>query len=410
MEPGMAPFTKDLYDNSPSFLFSFSQNDLLISSINSAFLHRLGYTLNEVGGVKKFTDLLTVGSKIFYQTHFSPLLRLHGKFNEIFLSFISKSGEELPVLLNVKLDVANGLFHCGGIQIEQRNRFEKELLEAKKAAENALLENEILNQYKNQLESNQSLLEKRLQELEQRNNEHQQIHTIISHDLQEPLRKICMLSDALLNENRSLIIDQSSIYLEKINDASKKMRELIAHLQKFFSLNERQALSFSVDLNEAFKNARLKNLKDSAIVSDIHFEVDQLPTLKSNPELISNIFDELIKNSIKFRDPQKNDLQIHIRYDIVAQNIFKKLENKYQYEDYFRLQYSDNGVGFDPQFADEIFSVFRKAHIKEGIGIGLSYCKKIMELHGGSIKAEGRKGKGATFTLLFPISLKVLLF
>ncbi len=403
----MPQLNKELYDNSPSFLFSFSQDDLLINAINPAFLQKLDYSFPEVAGIKKLTDLLTVGSKIFYQTHFSPLLRLHGKFNEIFLSFVSRSGEELPVLLNVKLDVASGLFHCGGMQIDQRNRFEKELMEAKKVAENALLENKLLNQYKNELELNQSQLEKQLQELEQRNNEHQQIHTIISHDLQEPLRKICMFSDELLNESRSLTIEQSNSYLRKISDSSVKMRQLITHLQQFFSLNERQVLSFPVNLNEAFSHAQFKNLKDSFIQSTTHFEVDQLPTLRSNPTLMVNVFDELISNSIKFKDQQKSSLQIQLRADRIMQNIFRKLENKYQYEEYLRIQYSDNGSGFEPQFANEIFSVFRKAHIKEGIGIGLSYCKKIMELHGGSITAEGAKGKGATFTLLFPSSLEV---
>ena len=401
----MTVSNNELYNNSPSFLFSFSQSDLLIISINAAFLQKLGYAVTEVVGIKKFTDLLTVGSKIFYQTHFSPLLRLHGTFNEIFLSFISKSGEELPVLLNVKLD-ADGQFHCGGIQINQRNRFEKELLEAKKAAENALLANEILNQYKNQLELNQAQLEKQLQELERRNNEHQQIHTIISHDLQEPLRKICMFSAKLLTEDRSSTIEQLSIYMEKINNASNKMRALIEHLQKFFALNERQFPSSSVDLNEAFKKAQLKNPAVLTLVSPIHFDVDPLPTLKSNPELIENIFTELISNSVKFRDQEKKNLQVQIRLEIVAKNIFRKLENKYHYEDYFKLQYRDNGIGFDPKFAEEIFSVFRKAHMKEGIGFGLSYCKKIMELLGGSIHAEGVKGKGATFTLLFPTSLQ----
>ncbi|HET6227937.1 MAG TPA: ATP-binding protein [Bacteroidia bacterium] len=397
----------ELYDNSPAFLFSFSQDNLLINAINPAFLQKLNYTFAEVAGIKKLTDLLTVGSKIFYQTHFSPLLILHGKFNEIFLSFITKSGEELPVLLNVRLDEATSLFHCGGIQIEQRNRFEKELIEAKKIAENALHENELLNQFKNELELNQSLLEKQLQELEQRNNEHQQIHTIISHDLQEPLRKICMFSDELLNESRSLTIEQSDSYLKKINDSSVKMRALIMHLQQFFSLNERQVLSSSVNLNDALNDAKFKNLKDSFIQSTTYFEVDQLPTLRSNAALMVNVFDELISNSIKFKDQQKRNLQIQIRCDRIMQNIFRKLEDKYQYEAYIRIQYSDNGLGFEQQFADEIFSVFRKAHIKEGMGIGLSYCKKIMELHEGSITAEGRKGEGAKFTLLFPSSLQV---
>jgi sigma-B regulation protein RsbU (phosphoserine phosphatase) len=403
----MNTINTDLYNTSPSFLFSFSQKDLLVSSMNATFLYRLGYTLEEVARVKKITDLLTVGSKIFYQTHFAPLLKLHGKFNEIFLSFVSKSNEELPVLLNVVFDETREVFHCGGLQIDQRNRFEKELMEAKKVAEKALLENEMLNHYKSQLELNQAQLEQRLQELSQKNSEHQQINSIISHDLQEPLRKVCMFSDKLLNEDNSTFKEEATIYLRKINNASGKMRELIIHLQRFLSLNEKQVSISSVNLNTALEKAKLKNCGDPVAAASVFFSTDPLPTLQSDPELMVSIFDELISNSIKFRDIEKPDLKISISCELISQNVFKKLEKKYLYADYFRIVYSDNGIGFDPRHVNEIFSIFRKAHAQEGIGIGLSYCKKIMELHQGSITAKGIKGEGAVFTLLFPASLAV---
>lgn len=403
----MKEINQDLYNSSPSFLFSFSQKDLLITNMNTAFLHKLGYVLDEVAGTKKFTDLLTVGSKIFYQTHFAPLLKLHGKFNEIFLSFVSKSNEELPILLNATVDETTDQLHCGGLQIDQRNRFEKELQEAKKVAEAALLENETLNHYKQQLELNQAELERKLQQLSQRNNEHQQINTIISHDLQEPLRKVCMFSDKLLNEAPSYSMEEAGIYLTKINQASDKMRDLIIHLQNFLSLNENQLITSPVDLNKAIEKARVRNSKDASKAAAVHFTIDQLPTLRSNPDLMVNLFDELIHNSLKFRDPQKPELKISITSEVISQNVFKKLEEKYLYADYYRVVYSDNGIGFEQHHAGEIFSLFRKAHLKEGVGIGLSYCKKIMELHQGSISAKGVKGEGASFTLLFPVSLSV---
>lgn len=389
------------YDSSPAFLFSFSQEEELITRINESFINRLGYTREELVNTKKFSSLLTVGSKIFFQTHFFPLLKLHGTFNEIFLSFLSKSNEELPLLLNASLNEQTREFHCGGIPIDQRNRFEKELLEAKQVAEQTLLENETLNKYRTQLESNQKTLERRLQELSEKNNEHQQINAIISHDLQEPLRKVCMFSDKLLTEEGPVLSQHNKIYLEKINHSADKMRELIIGLQKFLSLNDFNEKLVPVPLHIAFEDAWLKSKIQPAQESIVRM-VGQMPAILGNYELIVNLFKELLSNSLKFKDPTKPQLKITVTSDLVTQNIFRELEDKYQYEEYVRIIYSDNGIGFNNAFADQIFSVFRKAHNNANVGIGLSHCKKIVKLHHGFITAEGVPGKGSSFTLLFP--------
>lgn len=390
----------DLYNTSPAFLFSFSQENLEIKNVNEGFLHKLGYKPEELIGVKKLTDILTVGSKIFYQTHFAPLLKLHGKFNEIFLSFVSKSNEELPILMNALLDVESNEFHCGGIQIDQRNRFEKELQEAKKIAEKAISDNETLVHYREQLEGNQRLLETRLQELSQRNSEHQQINSVISHDLQEPLRKICIFSDKLLNE-KEISIETTREQLSKINLAADKMRGLINHLQMFLSINDRHIIFSQVNLNEVVKRALIKN-KISSVIPPVTLTIESLPEILGVEDLLISVFHELIDNSLKFSDPLKSNLQITIQFDTINQNIFKEQSERYEYAPFIRIIYSDNGIGFDNFLANEIFSLFRKAHLKEGLGIGLSYARRIIELHKGSISAKGVKGKGASFTLLFP--------
>jgi sigma-B regulation protein RsbU (phosphoserine phosphatase) len=393
----------DLYNLMPGYFLSFSHEGL-VTHINNTFLGDLDYTASDVIGLKNFNDLLTVGSRIFFQTHFYPLIKLHGKFNEIFLSFLTKNGEELPVLLNVKLEGDGEEFeiHCAGLQITQRNRYEKEILEAKNVAEKALLENEALNHYKQQLESNLEDLEKRLKALALKNHEHQQINMIISHDLQEPLRKVSIFSDKIISLKGSILDLEVLNDLKKIDSASRKMRDLVINLQQFLSLNETRLAPERVNLKTVIQQAQQQLGMDSNNPS-LRLTIGDMPGLNADKQLLANLFYQLLHNSLKFRDHNKPKLDINIVADIVEQNIFKHLDYKYNYKEFIRITYTDNGVGFSNSFATEIFSLFRKAHdTEEGLGIGLAYCKKIMELHEGIISASSKQGQSTTFTLHFP--------
>lgn len=394
---------EDIYHLTPGYFFSFSHTGL-ITHINHTFLEHLGYTESELIDVKAFNDILTVGSRIFFQTHFYPLIKLHGKFNEIFLSFLTKGGEELPVLLNVRLKGDGEVFeiHGAGLQISQRSRYEKEIIEAKKAAENALLENEALNHYKQQLENNLEDLEKRLQTLSLKNLEHQQINMVISHDLQEPLRKVSMFADRILSSKGDILDLIVLDDLKRIDLASKKMRDLVLSLQRFLSVNEKQVAKELVNVKDTILKAQ-QHLNLNANDTSVKITIGDMPSLNADKNLLTSLFYELLDNSVKFRDPKKLDLMINISADLVEQNIFKHLDYKYSYKEFVRVTFTDNGIGFSNSFATEIFSLFRKAHTnEEGLGLGLAYGKKIMELHEGVISATAKKGEGATFTLIFP--------
>jgi len=177
---------ESIYNLSPGYLFSFLK-DGTISRMNSALLGGLGYSAEEVQHILKIEDLLTLGSGIFFQTHLFPLIKMQGSAKELFVVFKSKANVKLPVLLNVVIekdgnDIAE--IHCAGLEISNRNQFEKELNEAKNIAEKALLENKDLTRLKKELELNQHLLEKQLQQITRFNYEHSQISKVLSHDLQ----------------------------------------------------------------------------------------------------------------------------------------------------------------------------------------------------------------------------------
>jgi len=385
-----------IYNRTPCYFFSFSNNGM-ITRINDTLLADLEYERAEIVNTLKLEQLLTVGSRIFFQTHFYPLIKMQGKANEIYLSFQSKNAKELPVLLNVVMQHSGDDYeiHCGGMQITQRNRFEKELLEAKKVAEKALLENDELIRLKQQLEHHQQLLEKQLRKVDRINNEHYQIDKVLSHDLQEPLRKISMFTSMVLEK-----LDPDFPQIEKIQrigSSANKIRNLIDSMQKFHSLDYRKFSYAPIELRSIIEAASRRAGNDVSIT----FDNQPYPVFPADDVLLADLFQELLANSCRFISPEKQ-CAVRIDVDVVTRNIFSELENKYRYEDFIRINYSDNGLGFENEYADQTFNLFKKLHPNSGLGIGLAYCKKIVDLHLGSITVKSEPGIGSTFTILLP--------
>ena len=385
-----------IYNVTPCYFFSFS-NSGQITRINDTLLNDLQYERDEVVNIVRLEELLTVGSRIFFQTHFYPLIKMQGNANEIYLSFRSKTNKELPVLLNVTTEKNGADFeiHCGGMQITQRNRFEKELLEAKNVAEKALLENDELIQLKKQFELNQQLLERQLKDLNRVNNEHYQIDKVLSHDLQEPLRKIGMFTSMLLEKSDSE--DPQTEKIEKIGTSVDKIRNLIDSMQKFHALEHREFTYTKIDLRAIANIAKRR----SETQPHIEFHGEPFPEFLADSELITSLFQELITNAVKFTTPEKKCI-IKISASEVMHNIFSEIDHKYAYREFVRITFTDNGSGFKNEYAEQAFNLFNKLHPNAGLGIGLSFCRKIVHLHSGKISVSSNPGIGSTFTILLP--------
>jgi sigma-B regulation protein RsbU (phosphoserine phosphatase) len=183
-----------IYNLVPGYLFTFSDDGIIIN-MNSILLNDLGYEPEEVINNIKIEQLLTPGSSIFFQTHLFPLIKMQGSAKELYLLFKTKSNEKLPVLLNAIVENTDADFvvYCAGMEISNRNQFEKELYEAKNLAEKAQLENKDLIKLKKELQLNQHVLEKQLQQITRFNYEHQQINKVLSHDLQETTAENCII-------------------------------------------------------------------------------------------------------------------------------------------------------------------------------------------------------------------------
>jgi len=219
---------------------------------------------------------------------------------------------------------------------------------------------------------------------------------VASHDLQEPLRKILVFSDKILMKEK--FDRESEKYFKKIIDSSKRMQILINDLlslsRKSMSSSDFEEINLNIIVKDVIAELEVQIEKNNA-----HIHIDELPVIYAIPALMRQLFYNLINNAIKFRR-KTVDPVISIKSEMI-----KGGSNGTVHGDYYRITISDNGIGFDPKYSDEIFMVFKRLHSYhefEGSGVGLSICKKIVEKHNGSIRADGRPGDGSTFTISLP--------
>lgn len=246
-------------------------------------------------------------------------------------------------------------------------------------------------------------LEDRNRELEANNKELQAFNYVASHDLQEPLRKIQTFISRLIDKEINSLSENGKQYLMKIQDSSERMRLLIDDLLQFSRTNKAEKVFVSTSLNELLENSKLELTQiiedKKAIITS-----DSLPHLNVIPFQIQQLFTNLINNSLKYSKEN-----IPPKIDIKVKKVEAKNEDKIPFNDkskFYKITFTDNGIGFDPQYSERIFMLFNRLHNKDeysGTGIGLAICKKIVDNHKGFIYADGKPNNGAKFTIYLPI-------
>jgi phosphoserine phosphatase RsbU/P len=393
---------QDMLLKAPSGALSFTEKGMIINA-NPYACTLLEYTNDELAGMD-IERLLTLPGRIFYQTHFYPLIKLHGHVEEIFLTLQSKNKKDIPVIIN---GIASGsstdndlVFTCSFLPVFNRRKYEDEILQARHTAEKELKKNEALEIVKRELEAQTKELDRQLSALKFNNKELVQIANIISHDLQEPLRKLLLYSWELGKDNLDELFIKNA--LSVIHKSSKRTRDLLNALQDYLALAVSDALPALVDLQEVFET-EVRQVREMYphIVPAIHG--DNLPVIMGIDAQLHTFFNQLLKNAFQFGS-RESSLQLHIQAVIVKDNIFNSIQDKYEYADYLQVSFSDEGAGFDPKFNEYIFGVLKRLDPSTpNVGFGLAFCKRIMENHHGKIKAHGTIGKGATFTIMLPV-------
>jgi PAS domain S-box-containing protein len=240
-------------------------------------------------------------------------------------------------------------------------------------------------------------------EIKRTNKELEQFAYIASHDLQEPLRKI----QTFLGLIRRSLSDADVVgkYLEKVEASAKRMSSLIKGVLHYSRISKTNSDFVNIDLSKILEAVKL-DFELLIEQREVTINTGKLPVIKGLPLQLNQLFSNLISNSIKFCE-QKPVINISARG--VPEDEKKALGILSDDLDYVQLCFADNGIGFDEAYSDQIFTIFQRLNERDsftGTGIGLALCKKIVENHDGLITARSEEGKGSTFNIYLPVSIK----
>jgi PAS domain S-box-containing protein len=414
-----------LLDTAPCGFVAFTDDGRIVA-INTTLVERLGLERDAVVG-KHVESLLTLATRLFYQTHFFPLLRMHGEAREIFLLLLAKDGETIGMLTNAtrrrygQVDVTE----CILLEVRERRKYEDALLEAKRAAEeaNRQLEDQAVElemqhqqlqeqatELENQADALQSLNDElvvRTAELEQAqvsaeaaNRAKSEFLAAMSHELRTPLNAIGGYTDLLVTGIYGEISPQQREPLERI---ARSQRHLLGLINDILNLTRVEAgrveyAIATVRLDEVI--AELETMIEPQMTAKaIRFDVE-LPdrdlTVRADHEKLVQILLNLLSNAVKFTAPEgRITLRAH-RDD--ARRVI-------------RFEVHDTGRGIPDDKLESIFEPFVQVRshptkANEGTGLGLAISRNLARGMGGELRAESVLGKGSTFTLTLPATLQ----
>lgn len=354
----------DLLNNAPCGFLVFRDTGELVD-VNQTLLELLGFERKELISLH-IEKIFTAGGRIFYQTHFFPLLKLHGQATEIYLDLSTKSGRTIPVLVNAKRRDRNGtmLSDCVFMPVFQRNRFEDELLLAKKEAEEA-------NRAKDEFLS------------------------VVSHELRSPLNAIVgwakilesgKFNPELLKKGLETIQRNAEIQTHLIEDILDFSRIISGKLRlEVRELNLEEIIEKAIDI--VTPAARAKGIR-------LNTMVDSTPGVSADADRILQVLWNILNNAVKFT-PKGGRVQIRTKR--INSNI--------------EISISDTGQGISEAFLPYLFERFEqtdktKTRRHGGLGLGLSITRHIVELHGGTIRAESPgEDLGSIFTIVLPVMI-----
>jgi len=232
--------------------------------------------------------------------------------------------------------------------------------------------------------------------LKRSNRELEDFAYVSSHDLQEPLRKIQAFGDRIKTKDIQLLSEKSQDYFDRMLNASARMQNLINDLLQFSRISSRAKPFMMVDLNQ-IANEVLGDLIISIEKTNVKVTLEELPTIEADPTQMRQLFQNLLSNAIKFSSNQQfPTIEIFHNSKIKQKHLIATPG-----DEFVIIHIKDNGIGFDEKFSDKIFNIFSRLEGKkyEGSGIGLSICKKIVNRHGGDIKALSKEGEGTEFII-----------
>jgi len=302
-----------------------------------------------------------------------------------------------PDLLRAKVAVFTDLYQKNHRLIAQ---------EQKLKAINKNLENEIKERKASEdkvIELNRQMLEN-IVRLESANKDLDRFAFMASHDLQEPLRKIRLFSDMLHAKYKSILDTDANVHIARIQKSVERMQSLIKDILTFSRISsEKESFEFT-NLNTVVQEV-LNDMESNVQEKRAQVNLGSLPSIEANPGLIRPLFSNLLGNALKYSRKDVSPV-INIRCEINMLAANGNGLKKSQPSRYCKIYVEDNGIGFEQEYAEQIFDMFKRLHVSnefEGTGIGLALCKKIVEKHHGFISARSKVNEGSTFIISLPM-------
>jgi PAS domain S-box-containing protein len=267
----------------------------------------------------------------------------------------------------------------------------------KKAIESRIVSEKKIIQLNDRLKAN-------IEMLESANNDLSKFTHIASHDLQEPLRKIMTYSAMLIRDYYDIIHPEQQSYINSIQNASKRMKDLINKIDDYSDIVDRDLLFDQTNIRLIIDEI-LSNLGDEIIESNATVNMEGEPVeIEANTMQMKQLFYNLLTNALKFKKADVPPV-INIRFQKSTGKELHLLSEERINESFCVVYVRDNGIGFNPIYKSKIFSVFQKLNsssLYKGTGMGLAICKKIVEKHNGFINAESELDEGALFIITLP--------
>jgi signal transduction histidine kinase len=234
-----------------------------------------------------------------------------------------------------------------------------------------------------------SQLQKQAEELTRSNRDLEQFAYVASHDLQEPLRKVASFCQLLQRRYAGQLDERADQYIAFAVDGAQRMQRLINDLLAFSRIGRLTTGFTEVDMNKVMGDVAGQT-EAARQYADAELTWGEMPVIRGEEPLLTNLLANLVSNSIKFRRPDVPP-KVHVSARLVG--------------DEWEISCQDNGIGIEPEFADKIFVIFQRLHAKDaypGTGIGLAIVKKIVEYHGGRVWVDTDTGEGTAIRFTLP--------
>ncbi len=401
----------DLLDRAPCGFISFG-DDSRVALVNQTLLERLGYERDELIG-KHFEQILTVATRIFYQTHFFPLIKLHGRAHEVFMLLRTRDGSDLGVLCNAvrRNRDDSTLTDCVMMEVIERRKFEEALVQAKQMAEEA---NVVLEEQAIELEHQHQQLQEQATELEvqgeqlmalnedlerqraaadEANHAKSNFLAVMSHELRTPLNAIGGYVQLMqMGVHGPVTPDQ----LEALNRVDRSQRHLLRLINDVLNLSRIEAghVDYRVEVVALAEvvGSVMPMVEPQISAKNLQLAVVVPPRFEAiaDREKVQQILLNLLTNAIKFTAAGGS---ICVEASAEDSRVL--------------LRVIDTGVGIPAEMIEKVFEPFiqvdaSRSRAAEGTGLGLAISRDLARGMNGDLAAESIPGAGSTFELRLP--------